>query len=1070
VKFEVTLADRPAGIINHWSIILGFLALLGLYLMSLYSYLLFHSFAEVFSVVVACGIFVVAWNSRRFLENNYLLFLAIAYLFVALFDFIHMLAYTGMGVFPEYAADLPTQLWIVARFIESVSLLIAPLFLDRKLRLDLVFAAFSIISALILGSIFYWRVFPSCFVEGAGLTQFKITSEHVICFILLGSTVMLLRYRDRFDERILRLLVLSILFTIGSELAFTYYISAYGFSNLIGHFFKIVSFYLIYKAIIETGLREPYDLLFRELTKEQESLKQEADERTHSEALLKQRTHDLGQRVKELNCLYEMSRLVEKRDISLEKILQGTVNLIRLSWQYPEITCSRIILYGQEFTTGNFEQAVSKQSADIRVRGEINGSLEVGYLKVRPERDEGPFLKEERNLLNEVVERLGTIVETKRTEEALRKSEEWRSLAHDAARAGTWEWDLRTDENMWSDELWSLYGLEPHSCQPSFEAWSRSIHPDDREMAEQAVRDAAFKGAEMNAEWRTLSPVAGAHWVMARGRPVCDAKGKPIRYIGIVVDITERKRTEEILKAKSAELETTNRELASTLAMLEMLLDHAPIGICFYDPQLRYVRINPFLTAMNGVPAEDTIGRTVREVIPDIAPEVDTILRSIITSGQPVLDRKIRGVTQRTPKEQRNWLSSFFPIVSHEGDMVGVGTIVKDVSDMIRTQEELSNRNIKLRTLGQLSEMALSDGSLERLYEEMVHTISLGTGFPFVAIEEYDQAREKMIFKTTKGIPLLQGRGTLEVDADKTMSGTVARTGEAMVETSALNRREYSDEFLRSLAIQTFVCVPMILKEHVVGTVSLASPEQLIIEDDFVEWLKTVVNLVGSVIEKKEADERIKSSLKEKEVLLREIHHRVKNNLAIIDSLLVIQSDYTSDQGLRTVFRTTRKRVKSMAVAHEMLYQSEDQTNLDLKDYIGSLVDHLSLSSGIGTGGIEVATEIDEIRLGLDTAIPLGFIVTELVTNSLKHAFPQHRDGRINVSLGFIGEDELELTVADNGIGMHPDLDLKKSSSLGLHLLNLFVRQLRGQLFVESGRGTEVRIRFRELQQKRPWR
>jgi PAS domain S-box-containing protein len=237
-EIKVEMAERRAGIINYWSIILGVLALIGLYLMSIHNYLLFHWFAEIFSIVVACGIFIVTWNSRQFLENNYLIFIGAAYLFVGFFDFMHTLTFKGMGVFPGYDANLPTQLWIATRYLESISLLIAPIFLHRKLRVEVVLVIFSFISVVILGSTFYWKVFPDCFLEGVGLTRFKIASEYIICFILLGAAAMLFRYRDAFDNRIFRLLLWAIFITI------------------------------------ETGLREPYDLLFRELKQEREALKE----------------------------------------------------------------------------------------------------------------------------------------------------------------------------------------------------------------------------------------------------------------------------------------------------------------------------------------------------------------------------------------------------------------------------------------------------------------------------------------------------------------------------------------------------------------------------------------------------------------------------------------------------------------------------------------------------------------------------------------------------------------------------------------------------------------------------
>jgi PAS domain S-box-containing protein len=252
------------------AILLGITVLLGLYLTSLYNYLLFHSLAEIFSIIVACGIFMVAWNSQRFLDNNYLLYIGIAYLFVGGLDLLHTLAYKGMGVFQEYETNLPTQLWISARYMESVSLLIAPLWLGRKFKKNLVLIGYTTATSLLLISIFYWKSFPVCFIEGSGLTPFKKISEYIISFILLASIVLLLKNRNQFDRVVLQWVIWSIIITIVSELAFTFYVDAYGLSNLIGHFLKIVSFYLIYKAIIETGLKKPYDLLFRNLKQSEE--------------------------------------------------------------------------------------------------------------------------------------------------------------------------------------------------------------------------------------------------------------------------------------------------------------------------------------------------------------------------------------------------------------------------------------------------------------------------------------------------------------------------------------------------------------------------------------------------------------------------------------------------------------------------------------------------------------------------------------------------------------------------------------------------------------------------------
>ncbi|MBS3909976.1 MAG: SpoIIE family protein phosphatase [Actinobacteria bacterium] len=251
--------------------------LAGLYASSLYNYLLFHSLVELFSVVIAAGIFMVAWNSRKFIENDYLLLLGIAYLFVGGVDLIHTLAYKGMNIFPGFDANLPTQLWILARYMQSVSLLLAPVFLVRKLNYRVAAIAYAGVSVLALLAIFEWGIFPDAFIEGTGLTTFKVASEYIISTILLVSLYLLYKRKAFFDAGVLRLLAASILVTVASEMAFTLYTDPYGFSNLTGHFLKIVAFYLVYRALIETGLARPYSLLFRNLKLSEEALRESED-------------------------------------------------------------------------------------------------------------------------------------------------------------------------------------------------------------------------------------------------------------------------------------------------------------------------------------------------------------------------------------------------------------------------------------------------------------------------------------------------------------------------------------------------------------------------------------------------------------------------------------------------------------------------------------------------------------------------------------------------------------------------------------------------------------------------
>lgn len=245
-----------------------------LYLTTLYHFLFFHTLVEFFTIVVASGIFAITWNAGQFLKNDHLRFIGMAYLFVACIDLLHAMTYKGMPVFQEYGPNLPTQLWVLARFLGSGALLLAPAFFHRPLRQEWTLAILTAITALSLYAIFRGDIFPVCYVEDQGLTTFKVVSEYVICGMLLMSIVGLFKHRDRFEPEVLRLVLWSIVVTIGSELTFTLYTGLYGLPNLVGHYLKLVSFYLMYRAIITTGFTQPFSLMLRELKNEQDQLRE----------------------------------------------------------------------------------------------------------------------------------------------------------------------------------------------------------------------------------------------------------------------------------------------------------------------------------------------------------------------------------------------------------------------------------------------------------------------------------------------------------------------------------------------------------------------------------------------------------------------------------------------------------------------------------------------------------------------------------------------------------------------------------------------------------------------------
>ena len=248
------------------SIIFIITLLTALYLSSLYNYLLFHTLAEIFSICIAFTVFLITWSSIRYIKNNYLILIGIAYFFIGFIDLFHTMSYKGLGIFTDYDY-YANQLWIAARYFESITLLMAFIFVKSKKQVNAyaIFSICTVVTTVIMLSIFMWKIFPVCFVYGVGLTPFKKYSEYIICLILIAAMIILTNNKEAFDRIVYRFLLLSMICTIISELAFTVYIDNYGFSNLVGHYFKIFSFLLIYKIIIVKAIQEPYEIIFREM-------------------------------------------------------------------------------------------------------------------------------------------------------------------------------------------------------------------------------------------------------------------------------------------------------------------------------------------------------------------------------------------------------------------------------------------------------------------------------------------------------------------------------------------------------------------------------------------------------------------------------------------------------------------------------------------------------------------------------------------------------------------------------------------------------------------------------------
>lgn len=222
------------------------------------------------------------------------------------------------------------------------------------------------------------------------------------------------------------------------------------------------------------------------------------------------------------------------------------------------------------------------------------------------------------------------------------------------------------------------------------------------------------------------------------------------------------------------------------------------------------------------------------------------------------------------------------------------------------------------------------------------------------------------------------------------------------------------------------------------------------------------VAVFEDITERKEYERQLEESIKEKEVLLKEVHHRVKNNMQVISSILNLQSSYISDENALAILRESQDRIKSMSFVHESLYQSKTLSEVNFAEYIQNITRNLYHSYGRPEGGIDLEFELENLYLNLDTSIPCGLIINEIVSNSLKYAFHGREKGKIKIEFSKLSDGRLKLIVSDDGIGLAEDFDIENAESLGLQLVTTLITQVSGELEIDVSRGTKFNIVFKE--------
>jgi PAS domain S-box-containing protein len=601
---------------------------------------------------------------------------------------------------------------------------------------------------------------------------------------------------------------------------------------------------------------------------------------------------------------------------------------------------------------------------------------------------------------------LRDITARKRAEEALRQSEERQRTLVERLTDGVYR---STPDGKFLEVNPAMVKMLGYASKEELMAVDikKQLYFDEheREIIVDKLRDAG--GDEIDV-FRLRRKDGHEVWVEDHGQLIYGADGKVIYHEGILRDISIRKRAEEALR----ESEERYRSVIGALAE----------AVVLHDANGSIIACNPSAEHILGIGVEQ-----MRERI-----SINSNWQAIHEDGRP------------------------FPIEAHPATI------------SFRTGQPCSNVNMGVyKPTGELTWISINSQPLIRPGEEKPYAVVTS----FYDITERKWAEEAL--RESEERYRLLAENTLDLIGLLDLDGNVLYASPSHYYLIGYTPNELVHQNLFSVvhsedAPHVLAAINNLLASGIRKTIELRMQKK---NGDWVEMEAILSGIPGSgnvihrilfsardITTRKQAEEHIRTSLKEKEVLLKEIHHRVKNNLQIISSLLNLQSGYIHDKHAGEMFKESRNRVRSMALIHEKLYQSKDLAKIDFAEYVRHLTTHLFRSYGVNSHAIALKINVDRILFDIDMAIPCGLIVNELVSNSLKYAFPAGAQGEIRIDLHQESNGRLALVVSDNGAGLPLSFDFKKTDSLGLQLVSTLTDQLEGKILLDRNDGTTFKI------------
>jgi PAS domain S-box-containing protein len=593
------------------------------------------------------------------------------------------------------------------------------------------------------------------------------------------------------------------------------------------------------------------------------------------------------------------------------------------------------------------------------------------------------------------------ITARRQAEETLKESEYNLAEAQRVAKIGSWRLEVSTNAVRWSDELYRVFDVDRMEFGGLHDSFLQRVHPEDKVKVLETNKKAIELGEAFDLTYRIVTKTNQVKYIREIGYAMKGDHGNVTGLFGTAQDITEQTQAEQALHQRES--------------CLSAIIENQPGLVWLKDTESRFLAVNrAFALSCGKQNAEELVGKTDFDVWPKELAEKyrqDDIrvmeTRKHVTIEEPIHDR---GETK--------WFETFkTPVLDGQGVVIGTTGFARDITERKCAEEEIQIHSELITTL--------LDTIPSPIFYKDTSGVFLGCNRAFA--EFYGGTRESIIGKTVCDIsPTEIAAKYAEMDQE-----LFDHPGTQRYEWKAKNKDGKARDVIYSKAT-------------------------------FKDSLGRVAGLVGVMLDftdHKQVEGRIKSLLTEKELLLKEVHHRIKNNMNVIMSLLSLQSSILKDNpSAATALQDAKSRIQSMMVLYDKLYRSSDFRGISTKGYLITLINEI-VGNFPNRNSVTVETQFDDLLLDLKTLSPLGLILNELLTNAMNHAFKGREDGKIFVSLS-ARDNHISLIVGDNGNGVPESVNITNSSGFGLQVVDMLAEQLEGIIRLERDNGSRFILEF----------